>query len=206
MSQYQKLITRPISNLSDEQLVRRIKKNNCNDSLLELIKRTEKLFFDIYHKYYSYLQSANLDVKDIADEKDTFIFECVKSFKGSKKCKFSTYLAHQTRYMCLNLLNRNKTHSTLIENRYLNHFLDQNTDNSKPKLLNLYPLVQNTLDNLQDKRIKTIFNLRYFNFTGRKLLWETIAKRLKTSKQTCINLHNKGKKILAEKLENYDLG
>ncbi len=203
---YIKLKNRPIGSLSDEQLIRRIKRKNCNDSLLELIKRTEKLFFDVYHKYSPSLQDANLDAGDIADEKDTFIFQCVKSFNGKKKCKFSTYLAHQTRYMCLNLLNRNKTHSTLIENKYLNHFLDQNADNSKPKLLNLYPLVQTTLDKLPDKRIKTIFNMRYFNFTGRKLLWETIAKKLNTSKQTCINLHNKGKRILAEKLENYDLG
>jgi DNA-directed RNA polymerase specialized sigma subunit len=46
-----------------------------------------------------------------------------------------------------------------------------------------------------------VFNLRYFS-GEKKLTWQKVAKKLDISTQTAINLHEKGRKILKNKLKN----
>ncbi len=60
-------------------------------------------------------------------------------------------------------------------------------------------LIFSILDRIKDKRISRVFKLRYFN--NKKLTsWNKISKKLKISTQTAINLHNKGKLLLKNKL------
>tara|TARA_Y100000593_G_C4297460_1_gene331412 strand:+ start:1162 stop:1476 length:315 start_codon:yes stop_codon:yes gene_type:complete len=63
--------------------------------------------------------------------------------------------------------------------------------------------VFNILGSLKDKRIAKVFELRYFeNFEEKqKPTWSFIAKKIKTSTQTAINLHQRGKKILKKKIK-----
>ena len=60
----------------------------------------------------------------------------------------------------------------------------------------------NILNNLKDKRIPKVFKLRYFDAykENNKPTWSFIAKKIKTSTQTAINLHNKGKKFIRKKI------
>ena len=62
----------------------------------------------------------------------------------------------------------------------------------------------NILNNLKDKRISRVFELRYFDSYKEnvKPTWSFIAKKIKTSTQTAINLHERGKKILFKKINS----
>ena len=60
-------------------------------------------------------------------------------------------------------------------------------------------LIFSILERVKDDRLIEIYKMRYFS--GKKLTpWSKISKKLKISTQTVINLHNKGKKLLKNKL------
>jgi DNA-directed RNA polymerase specialized sigma subunit len=44
--------------------------------------------------------------------------------------------------------------------------------------------------------------MRYLNNTNKKIPWNKIAKKLKISTQTAINIHNKAIKLLKTKVES----
>ena len=56
----------------------------------------------------------------------------------------------------------------------------------------------NELNKIRDKRIKSVYSLRYFS--GEKMTWSRIGKRLGFSSQTAINLHKRGAEILKRKI------
>ena len=58
------------------------------------------------------------------------------------------------------------------------------------------------LEGLKDKRAKDIYMLRYFSSSGEKMTWKKIAKRMGISSQTAINIHNRAKKILKNKIKS----
>ena len=62
----------------------------------------------------------------------------------------------------------------------------------------------NILNNLKDKRISRVFKLRYFDVhqENSKPTWSFIAKKIKTSTQTAINLHERGRTILCKKIKS----
>ena len=66
---------------------------------------------------------------------------------------------------------------------------------------NLFEFTDNILKQLKDKRIKQIFSMRYSTLC-KKPSWCIVAKKLKVSTQTAINLHNRGIEILRKKIES----
>ena len=62
----------------------------------------------------------------------------------------------------------------------------------------------NILSQVKDKRIKKIFELRYFSGEA-KLTWNKISDSLGISIQTAINLHERGRKILRKKVSSENL-
>ena len=61
----------------------------------------------------------------------------------------------------------------------------------------------NILSEMKDKRIKKVFGMRYFSETRKsKLAWSEIGRQLGISTQTAINLHDKGAKMVRNKIES----
>ena len=57
---------------------------------------------------------------------------------------------------------------------------------------------------MKDERISKVFKLRYFS-GEKKLTWQKVARKLNVSTQTAINLHEKGRLILRNKLESKEI-
>ena len=57
------------------------------------------------------------------------------------------------------------------------------------------------LSQIKDKRIKRIFELRYFSEEKSRMTWTDISRKVKVSSQTAINLHNKGLDSLKKKIK-----
>jgi len=194
-----------IHELCDNSLVKRIKKNGCNDSFKEIRKRHEKLFYRICQNYMSILESKGLKRADVISEVSFVIFKAVKSYKINKKTKFSTWLGNCSKYYCLNLMN--------LRNRFIE--ADEATVNfhinskSKEIFVKQEQSVQNKeyifeiLNKLKDPRITRVFELRYFDqdTVNKKPTWSVIASKIKTSTQTAINLHQRGIDILSKKIK-----
>ena len=190
------------SYLSDSHLIERAKKVNCESSLTELANRHSGLFFKILKKYIKSFSVNNIDVNGIASEKNLVIWNSVKSFNSDKNVKFSTWLANQAKYHCLNALNKKSKDRLVTTGDEILDYLSETEDNSSFE--NLFEFIENILDQLKDKRIKKIFSMRYSK-EEKKPSWCVVAKELNMSTQTAINLHNKGISILRKKIDSKKL-
>lgn len=184
--------------LSDSCLIKRIKDKSCENSLIELSNRHSGLFFKITKKYYKSFLANQIDLEDVTNEKNLIIWNSVKSFSCEKNVKFSTWLANQTKYFCLNTLNKkSKDRLVATGDEFLDYYNEEEGENN----LSLFEFTENILKQLKDNRIKKIFSMRYSNL-DKKPSWCTVAKKLKISTQTAINLHNKGIKVLRKKISS----
>lgn len=188
--------------LSDSHLIERIKRASCEKSLLELSERHSGLFFKILKKYSKSFFANQIDLNEAASEKNLIIWNSVKSFSNEKNVKFSTWLANQTKYYCLNTLNKKSKDRLVATGDDLLDYL--NEEEEKDVSSNLFEFIENILGQLKDDRIKKIFLMRYSKY-DKKPSWCVVANKLNVSTQTAINLHNKGIKILRKKLSSEKL-
>jgi RNA polymerase sigma factor (sigma-70 family) len=186
-------------NVSDNYLVERIRLTNCEKSLEELIKRHTALCFKIIKRYASTFYANNIDITEASTEKNLIIWNSAKSFSAEKNVKFSTWLANQVKYSCLNALNK-KSKDRLIstEDEILDVLKEKSSEETDD---NLFEFTNNILNQLKDKRIKQIFSMRY-STQFKKPSWCIVAKQLKVSTQTAINLHNRGIDVLRKKIKS----
>jgi len=192
-----------IEELCDNSLVKRVKKDGCNRSFKEILNRHEKLFYKICQNYMSILESKGHKREEILSEMCFVLFKAVNSYNTNKKTKLSTWIGNCSKYYCLSLIN--------VKNR----FIDADEEviefyvNNKSKESFYFEETQNEnkefvfeiLKQLKDPRVKKVFQLRYFDQDkkNKKPTWSVIAKKIKTSTQTAINLHQRGIKILTKK-------
>jgi len=193
---------------ADSTLIRKIKKNGCNESYKLLRERHEKLFYKICQRYIPAAYTKGIKKQDILNDKDFVIFKAINSYKNNKKTKFSTWLGNCTKYYCLGLINSNNRYVnseeellTVILDSQSKQIFDQEAHYKYDK-----EYFFNILDNLKDKRISKVFRLRYFDESkeNKKPTWSFIAKKINTSTQTAINLYNRGKKMLHKKITSTD--
>jgi RNA polymerase sigma factor (sigma-70 family) len=123
------------------------------------------------------------------------------SFDPSKNVKFSTWLGNQARYYCLNCINK-KNNTLNMDQDNLISLLEKNQMKSNDNLSRIKEKsdqIFSILSRIKDDRIQKIFKLRYFQ-GAKPTPWSKIGKKLKVSTQTVINLHEKGRVFLKNKL------
>lgn len=191
--------------IDDKILIKRIKNKNCSDSIQELRNRHIGLIFNIHSRYVGVLRSLNFSPHDFNDEINYLVYNSAKTFNLRKNIKFSSWLGNQTRFLCLNKINElNKRKTVDAEPSDIIKLMDEcnkNTSEDNTKQKELCEYLFSILEQLQDKRIIEIFNLRYFNGDKKKKMkWQDIGDKLSLSAQGVINLHKKGVSILKNKL------
>ena len=184
-------------NITDLTLILKIKETNCEDSLKELIHRHSRLCYDIFYKYLPAIVASGTFPDDAIGEKDYLIYKSAISFNPAKDTKFSTWLGNQIRYNCLTKIKRSKPHFALEEEE-VKYVLEEN--NTKVDFSETKDYVLNILEQLKDKRVRKVFEMRYFSETPKCLTWDVIGKAMSLSSQTAINLHTRGKSILKRKM------
>lgn len=187
-------------NLDDTTLVKNIQEKNDELALKTLIERHSALCNSLYKKYSPPMIASGIHVQDIINEKDYIVYKSAMSFDPCKKSKFSTWLYNQVRYQCLNCMNEN-SHYLTLDNDKLNYLIEKTAPvNKEYKNINEY--IHNIIESCSDERVKKIFKMRYCNESTKKMSWNKIAKKLKISTQTAINIHNKAIKLLKTKVES----
>ena len=142
---------------SDIDLIRKVKKKNCSDSFVEICRRYENAYYKVCQKYKNALIFSGICPDDVFNEKNIVIYNCIKSFKISKKTKFSTWLCNHARFTCLNKINENKN-LIAAETPEIAAFLENSCIKEVPiDLKEEKDFIFSVLDGLKDKRIKAIF-------------------------------------------------
>lgn len=186
----------------DIDLIKKVKKKSCEESLKALIERHTPLCFTIYKRYHSSLAANGISYDDIKNEKDFIIYKSILKFDPDKKVKFSTWLGNFTRYYCLNLINGEKKYVCMEDDKLNYHREAEAEEDESGKNDELREYVINLLDQMKDVRIKKVFMLRYFADSKQKKTWQKIGKEIKVSTQTAINLHEKGRRMLETKFKS----
>ena len=185
--------------VSDNYLAERIRRINCERSLGELIGRHSGLCFKIITRYAKSFYANNIDINEVSSDKNLIIWNSAKSFSSEKNVKFSTWLANQVKYNCLNALNKkSKDRLIAVEDQVLDSLSETQKEDENDTL---FEFTNNILSQLKDERIKKIFSMRY-SHRHRKPSWCVIANTMKVSTQTAINLHNRGIHVLRKKIES----
>lgn len=133
-----------------------------------------------------------LDKNFLMEERESTIYSSAMSYDPTKKTKFSTHLANQTKWKCLNLLNKKKRSKEFLINDEKNYiepscesFLGDITKDEA------FSLLENSLEREKDLRVKKIIDMRYNGMDNKLTPWRIIAKELEMSIQGCINIHNR---------------
>jgi len=173
----------------DIQLINKVKNNGDEESLKELINKHSGIYVDMVNKYLpESIEGISKD--DVLEDKNFCIYDAAINYDENKKAKFSTYIGNLARWKCLNIYNKNTKYPKICINDNVenNSTCDSeiNFVEQQENLQRVYSIINDS----DDERVKTIFNMRYNG--GKKLTpWKKIAKKLDLSIQGCINIHNK---------------
>jgi RNA polymerase sigma factor (sigma-70 family) len=182
-----------IGDTTDEDLIYDVCYKNSSEALLCLTERHSGVIFDISKKY---LKQGVLNLDELTSNRLWIVYSAACSFNPDKKTKFSTWLANQARYFCLNFLNKEKKF-LLSEEKNIDYFYNLELENNKePYLDNIREL----LDEHHDSNVKKAIYYRYFHDKNKVLNYSEIGKILKVTPQTVLNWHNKFIRYAKKKL------
>ena len=176
---------------SDYTLISNIQETNDEESLLEIIDRHSGIFHTMVNQFMSHPQCV-VDKYQLVGEKDSTIYSAALNYDPTRKTKFSTHLANQTKWKCLNLLNKKKKNKEICFDGIPNYIEPASesfaTEIDKEEAFSLF---NKCLEEEKDIRVKKIIDLRYGVDNNKLTPWRKIAERLDMSIQGCINIHNR---------------
>ena len=175
---------------SDLSLIEKIKSENNENSLVELIERHSGIYIYIVDQF-SKNHNPLLDKSLILEDKDCVIYESAMKYNPKANVKFSTYLANQARWMCLNHINKKKKiKESSMQDLELDPSSEETPLNEVLKLEG-YNMLREMLEKENDERVKKIIDIRYNSDNIKLIPWRVIADELKLSIQGCINIHDR---------------
>lgn len=196
-----------LKEMTDSELIFGVKNtNDSGDCLMELVCRHSGIFMTMVHNYLPNSFSSGPSYRDeLIDDKNYYIYQAAIKYDECRNTKFSTYLGNETRWMCLNLYNKNKNKTMKevgLDCLEVKHILSNDDNKSLTLNKEMLDKILNMADNSKDSRISKIFKLRYIDPEGNKVTsWKNIGSELNLSIQGCINIHNKAIKKIKKQLE-----
>lgn len=176
----------------DTELVKKVKINECSESLLTLANKHLPLCVKVYNRYLPALSSMGISMEEIQEDRLKTVWGAAISFKESKKTKFSSWLANHIRYQCLKKLTKKgkEPHCVEIDKVQVSDKVIAFKEN-----LNY---VFDILEKMSDKRIKQIFEMKY---SEKELNFSQIAEILDLSPFRVSQLHQMGLEKLRKKIK-----
>ena len=184
---------------SDLSLINKIKESNDCSCLNELINRHSGIYVYMVDKY---TKSNTIDRDFILEEKDHTIYQSALNFDPDKNSKFSSFLANQTKFKCLNAINGSKL--TMLSSKNESFFDNLSYEQDPCKIIGkieAFDIFNQMLEEESDKRVKKIIDIRYNTDNTKLVPWKRASEKLGVSIQGCINIHNRFIKKVKKKLE-----
>ena len=175
---------------SDLSLIKKIQSTQDKNCLDELINRHSGIYIYIVDKFTKN-KDYNVDRETILSEKDYMIYKSALDYDPNKNSKFSTYLANQTKWKCLNEINaiRNKR-MVSIDTLYSTASGDETSHEILCKIES-FDIFNSVLEEETDLRVKKIIDIRFNTDNNRLRPWREVSKELNMSIQGCINIYNR---------------
>lgn len=188
--------------MTDIELVFKVQSEKCNQSLISLIERHSALCHDIFRKFAEPLSQSGVYVGDVYNEKDNLIYKAAMSFKPEKKAAFNTWLGNLCKFHCQSKIwKASKQRVFAVEDEKLDSYREDDIDEYQAPEVCDKERILNILNNLKDKRVKDVFQIRYFSDTEFPVSFKEIGKKYGITAQAVLNIHSKGLKELKKHYE-----
>jgi len=180
-----------IQNLEDNDLVDLIKRNkNIEKCLSVLISRHSALCVDVINGYMSKSPYQALR-QELINEKDYTIYQSALKFNPDKKTKFSSFIANEMKWRCLNSYNKIKKEKSFPAGEELINYLTYKQNDGSVDNNDFFKFIIDRFNSHPDSRVGRIFRLRYIEGKNNTVMpWKNISKHLGLSIQGCINIHD----------------
>jgi RNA polymerase sigma factor (sigma-70 family) len=190
---------------NDNELIKNIKNDvDADFNLKELVNRHSGIFLSMIHNYIPNSSSV-INKSDLIQDRDYYIYKAALKFDEDRLAKFSTFLGNETKWMCLNLYNKNKNKSSIEYNESTAPSPDEPSELEDSINRDIFDNVISFARKHPDKRVETIFKMRYIEgYKNGVMPWRTISEELNMSIQGCINIHNAALKIFKNKISKED--
>lgn len=193
-----------INSLSDNELVSNLQVGlNPEESLNELVQRHSGIFITMVNNYSPTHTSGIVSNRsDLLNDRNYYIYKAAIKYDETKNTKFSTHLGNETRWLCLNIYNKNKN-SKEVNLDYANMGEKEKSIPEQEKIdLEVLSKIMGMINNNPDNRVSKIFKMRYVDGQKNSVMpWNKVCKPLKLSIQGCINIHNKAIKKIKKELK-----
>jgi|TARA_R110000824_G_scaffold14431_1_gene61410 DNA-directed RNA polymerase specialized sigma subunit len=174
---------------SDLSLIVKIQEDHDEPSLLELINRHSGIYANMVDKYTG--QKSLLDKSTFLGDKDLEIYKAALNYDPTRKTKFSTYLANETKWKCLNAINYLKRkNETPLEACHCDQMRTEDFISTIEKS-EAWEIFNKVLNVESDERVRKLLDIRYNTDNNKLIPWRVVSKKLGLSIQGCINLHTK---------------
>ncbi len=192
---------------TDNYLIKKIQsEDNIQFYISEICRRHSGIYINMVNLYTPSNSLSNRD--ELIADKIYYIYQAALKFDESKGAKFSTHLGNETKWMCLNIYNKNKNRTEIsVEEMVIELSEDFNfcylTEKEKNIDFNSFYDIMEIIKKYSDPRIYKIFEMRYINGHKNKVMpWKMISEKLNMSIQGCINIHEATILKLKTKLQN----
>ena len=175
-----------ISTKTDLELIKEVNKNNNSLAFSELSNRHTRLFSYVTNKYIPVLNNSGIYKEDIQAEKDHILLRSIEKY-NPKKGKFSSFFGNQARFFCLRQIQNSKNFFKESED-VLKYVAETVEDLFETREIANY--IFDLLKTHQDARIIKVFKMRFAE--SNNLTFEKIGVKMGFSRQTIVNLYNKG--------------
>jgi len=155
--------------IPDSVLITRIKESADNAATLELINRHSGVYIDVINQYAF---SPKIQVPELKDDRIYNIFSWIREFDSTKETQFGSYVGKKTRWMCLNILNRDAQSVELDVN---SPNTDMDTQGSADRHTDLSE-INTEVNKIKDPLFWRIFKLRFNE--KRPLSWRALAPKV----------------------------
>jgi hypothetical protein len=183
-----------INSLSDNELVHNLQAGlNPEESLGELVQRHSGIFITMVNNYSpSYTSSIVSNRSELLKDRNYYIYKAAIKYDETKNTKFSTHLGNETRWLCLNIYNKNKN-SKEVNLDCTNIDEKEKSIPEESKIdLEVLSKIMGMINKNPDNRVSKIFKMRYIDGQKNSVMpWNKVCKPLKLSIQGCINIHDK---------------
>lgn len=155
-------------NLSDVDLIGKVKGKMDSAALNELVARHSGIFYQVV-KSYSWVPPV--EQQDLIDHKAYFIYNYALDFKPEKNVKFSSYVGQRIKYECQGLIGKNQNVDEISDNIPAPTPVDYNSE--------VMDFIVKNASKIDDDKFLKIFKLRHYS--EKKKSWKAIGDLLEMS-------------------------
>jgi RNA polymerase sigma factor (sigma-70 family) len=180
-----------LSSAPDAELIKNIKINNdyASDSINAISERHGAIVTEVIKKFSSVLANTGIAPIDVYHEKDLLIYNSAMSYDDTKGAKFTSWLYNQTRYLCLNTINKESKKNKFTDDKKFD-YLNNQTQKDFITEENQLQYIIKEINNISDCNERKIMELRYLD-KDKNNNWKDIAKAVGLSVPTVLKIHKK---------------